>query len=271
MTPTPRKSKTEALKKFTDSLKKVNRKRKRTPVKRDQATRRLEFSNPKKELESESELETESELNFESESESEVEGKMALDPLKFRKCIDSMKEFDGKQKGLTRFFFNVESLFKTIPEGSAEADVTELFKYVINRLCPIEIFNRVQGKAIVNLDGFKKIIADAVVGPIDVNEVTATLTATVQQKSFRRSGIEGNEAEKLKDAIIFNAFMKNIKPDLNKICLSKNFLTMEQCVEDIAKLEQLINPPEIDNLTKMFESIINSQQNNNGGFRNQNA
>lgn len=277
-----RESKTKGLKLLLESLKQ-NRRSAKTPITlrtpESSTSTKPTSSNQENSPSSESNLSSESELEFASEDEEITTVMAVFDVNKTRKSINSLRDFDGKKYGLERFLENIESIFNTIPETVDAVTVGQLYRYAINRLCPVSIYNKLKGKTIQTIDDFRNHMADAIIGPANINEINRTLTATTQGEdesieafasriktneialkiALKRTGIIGEEAKKLNEAMIFSSFIKNLKPELNKICIARDFKTIEDCVQEVSKTEQLINSTEIDNLSMMLQNIMQKQ------------
>lgn len=206
----------------------------------------------------------------------ELGSDMATEIFKTRKHIDNCKEFDGSKRNFKKFINNLKFVFENLPEETDKATTKCLVNYAAARLCTPDILAKLEQKSIENFSEFEDALEEIVYGSPEINQVNAILDATKQGKgetisnfafrileekhaldlALKKGNMAGEVGEALSRTFLFNAFIRNLRPELNRICISKGFKTIEEAVKDIQKIEQLITTEEDTELLKKLTNQL---------------
>lgn len=250
-------AKLESIKKTAEILNQKNRSRSRLPRTNSLGRikpRIIDFDSPKEENKLIDALDL-------SVLTKKTKKNMSFDLHKYRKYIDSTKEFSGEKRDVKKFLNNVKFIFDSIPQETEAEIIENLLNYTISRLCPSEIYSKAKQKEIKNFEDFQNVLVEIVYGVAEINDINFTLDSTKQRQTetindyaarikelslsldiaLKKINIEGETAKTLSTTFLYNAFVRNLRPELNKICLAKGLKTIEECVEDIQKIEKLVS------------------------------
>lgn len=216
-----------------------------------------------------------------------------FDINRFRKLIlQQVFKFTGKRTELTRFLDSVEDLFSTIPAANA-AEIPALLKFVIRHFAPTHIFEKLEDKTFTSIANFKTLFREAVISFVNLGQVQNQLDMVKQgptepiasygnrikrleadlRIAYSNANVQEDTIDNLVTVSLRNAFVKNMKPQMNSVCLATcdNQNTIAECVAVLEKKEILASDSPNDVLDNNFANMrINAQTNSAPNWRNRN-
>jgi hypothetical protein len=203
--------------------------------------------------------------------------KMVFDKKPIKKLIiQQIPTFSGLKSDLQRFLSLCEEVFSSIPDENA-AEIPSLITFLINQKMPDTLHERLSGKHLNTFDEFKDALRNAILISVNLHSVQKLLDEVVQKDSepvldysnriksfdldlriaYKNNNVESNQVSNLVQSTLYNYFMKNLKPQLNQLVLSKSLKTIDTCVDELSKIEQLVSN---NSAEKKLEDLIRKIQ-----------
>lgn len=211
-----------------------------------------------------------------------------MDIKSFKKQIAlHIPKYNGRKYELNRFLNAVSDLFDTIPEAQKD-NIPALLKFVITQHAPNFIYERISSINFDSVEKFKKELSAASITSVDLEQIQKSLNFTKQANAepirdfanrikrfevelriaMQHNNIEDTHIESLVTKSLFNAFVRNMLPTLNQICLSQKIDSIEKGVEALSKFEQLIPASPLARIERALNNLQLSTPTQNFSSRN---
>lgn len=94
-----------------------------------------------------------------------------------------MREFEGTPDNLERFLVSLKCVFNTIPDTTDPNQVATLLEFAMCRLCPDDIYLKIQHKVVKTFDDLRTVLEEAVYRSFDLGNIYQYLDS-IQQQNF---------------------------------------------------------------------------------------
>lgn len=218
-----------------------------------------------------------------------IDTEMAFNKAAFKKSLSHLiVPFTGERENLKLFLSSVEEAFEEIPAGNAEA-IPSMLSFVVNKYTNAKLKQKLGEVKFESFAEFSKAVRNAESSNESLEKIQMRLNALKQnsvesvrtfanriqefdvdlEDAIKRGNFDATVIPSLVKNHLFNAFVRNLRPSLNQVCVSKGVKTIEEAITMLLSAENLI----VENVARNPNDFQNSQSNmrfSRGNFRSNN-